>query len=209
MTRLWLVRHGQTDWNLEKRYQGHTDFPLNATGLKQAELAAQMLGGRRYAALYSSDLQRARITAEIIGAQIGLEVIVDQRLREVNLGAWEGMLVGDIQARYPDEWEARQRDRLHVRPPGGESVLDVATRIWPAVDDLAARHPGDDIIVVSHGLALATVLCRVQHAPLASARDLIPENAQPLCVEWETPAAELLSQQSTHIKTLAPDASYP
>lgn len=193
MTRLWLVRHGQTDWNLQGRYQGQTDPPLNATGVQQAELAAQMLCGRKYAALYSSDLQRARATAEIIGRQLGLEVIVDQRLREVNLGAWEGMLVDDIQAQYPEEWEARQRDRLRFRVPGGgESVMDVAERMWPAVDDLACRHPGQDIILVSHGLALATILCRVQDVPLARARELIPDNAQPNCIVWKARTAESL-----------------
>lgn len=195
MTRLWLVRHGQTDWNLQGRYQGQTDPPLNATGVQQAELAAQMLCGRKYAALYSSDLQRARVTAEIIGRQLGLEVITDQRLREVNLGAWEGMLVGDIQAQYPEEWEARQRDRLRFRVPGGgESVIDVAERMWPAIDDLASRHPDQDIIVVSHGLALATILCRAQDVPLASARELIPDNAQPHCIVWEVRTAELSLQ---------------
>ena len=132
MTELWLVRHGQTDWNLQRRYQGQTDPPLNATGLQQAELAGEALVGRRYAAIYSSDLQRARVTAEIIGRRLGMEVFVDSRLREVSFGKWEGMLVADIQTRYPVEWEARQQDRLYARPPGGESVQDVAARIWPA-----------------------------------------------------------------------------
>ncbi|HQY91857.1 histidine phosphatase family protein [Caldilinea sp.] len=185
MTELWLVRHGQTDWNLQRRYQGQTDPPLNATGLQQAELAGEALVGRRYAAIYSSDLQRARVTAEIIGRRLGMEVFVDSRLREVSFGKWEGMLVADIQTRYPVEWEARQQDRLYARPPGGESVQDVAARIWPAVDELAARHPHDVLILVSHGLALATILCRAQGLPLASARDLIPDNAQPHCIVWD------------------------
>ena len=206
MSELWLVRHGQTDWNLERRYQGHSDTPLNATGLEQAALAAASLTavsltavsltavsltGRRYAAIYSSDLRRVRTTAEIIGQVLGMEVILDPRLREVNFGVWEGMLAADIEARYPVEWEARRLDLQHVRPPGGESVQDVADRIWPAIDELSARHSGAPLILVSHGLALATVLCRVQDAPLASARSLIPDNAQARCVEWERLAAPL------------------
>lgn len=185
MTELWLVRHGQTDWNLERRYQGHSDTPLNATGILQAERAAAALAGRRYTAIYSSDLQRARVTAEIIGRRLGMEVNIDPRLREVNLGVWEGMVVTDIQAQYPMAWEDRQNNRLHGRPPGGESVYDVATRIWPAVDDLAACHPNGALILVSHGLALATILCRTQGLPLENARDLIPDNAQPHCVIWD------------------------
>ena len=191
MTELWLVRHGQTDWNLERRYQGQSDTPLNATGLEQARLAAEALAGRSYTVIYSSDLARARVTAEMIGRRLNMAVQLDPRLREVNLGVWEGMVVTDIQAQYPAEWEARQTDRLHGRPPGGESVYEVATRIWAAVDDLVARHPDGALILVSHGLALATILCRVQGLPLESARDLIPDNAQPHCVIWNAPVPSI------------------
>jgi broad specificity phosphatase PhoE len=185
MTELWLVRHGQTDWNLQGRYQGQADPPLNQTGLAQAERAAELLAGRPYAALYSSDLQRAHVTAAAIGRRLGMTVRIDPRLREINQGDWEGLLVTEIQARYPVEWEVRQRDRLIFRAPGGgESVQDVADRIWPAVDELALRHPTQSLILVSHGLALATILCRVQGLPLSQARDLIPDNAQPQRVDW-------------------------
>jgi broad specificity phosphatase PhoE len=185
MTELWLVRHGQTDWNLQGRYQGQADPPLNETGLAQADRAAEVLAGGRYAAVYSSDLERARVTAEAIGRRLGMAVRIDPRLREINQGAWEGLLVTEIQERYPVEWEVRQRDRLNFRAPGGgESVQDVAARIWAAVDDLAARHPHESLILVSHGLALATILCRVQGLPLAHARELIPDNAQAHRVDW-------------------------
>lgn len=190
MTEFWLVRHGQTDWNLQGRYQGQADPPLNETGLQQAQAAAERLAGRRYAALYSSDLERARVTAEIIGRRLGLEVTIDPRLREVNQGAWEGLLVTEIQERYPVEWEARQRDHLRFRAPGGgESVQDVAMRIWAAMDDIARLHRDDAVIVVSHGLALATMLCRVQNIPLAQAREWIPDNAEVLRIEWNLPVA--------------------
>lgn len=195
MNELWLVRHGQTDWNLERRYQGHSDTPLNAAGLEQAARAAEMLTGRRYAGIYTSDLQRARITAEIIGRRLGIAIQIDPRLREVNLGAWEGMLVTDIQARYPAEWEARQQDRLHARPPGGESTLDVAARVLPAVDDLVAHHPDGPLILVSHGLALATVLCWAQGLPLENARDMIPDNAQAHRIAWAPLAALELQRE--------------
>lgn len=195
MSELWLVRHGQTDWNLERRYQGHSDTPLNATGLEQAALAAESLAaaltGRRYAAICSSDLRRARTTAEVIGRRLGMEVILDPRLREAHFGIWEGMLGADIQSRYPAEWEARRLDLQHARPPGGENVQDVADRIWPAVDEWVARYAGAPLIVVSHGLALGTIFCRVQGLPLSSARDLIPDNAQAHCIRWEPLAAPL------------------
>lgn len=185
MTELWLVRHGQTDWNLERRYQGHSDTPLNATGMEQGELAAASLVGRRYAAIYSSDLRRARTTAEIIGRRLDMTVHLDARLREAHFGAWEGMVATEIQTAYPAAWEARRLDLQHARPPGGESVQDLADRVWAAIDELTARHPDGPLILVAHGLALATVLCRVQGHPLTSARELIPDNAQALRVEWE------------------------
>lgn len=185
MTELWLVRHGQTDWNLQGRYQGQADPPLNETGLAQAARAAEVLAGGRYAAIYSSDLVRARVTAEAIGRRLGMAVRIDPRLREINQGAWEGLLVTEIQERYPVEWEVRQRDRLNFRAPGGgESVQDVAARIWAAVDDLAARHPQESLILVAHGLALATILCRARGLPLVQARELIPDNAQAHRVDW-------------------------
>jgi len=185
MTELWLVRHGQTDWNVQGRYQGQADPPLNATGLAQAERAAEALAGRAYGAIYTSDLQRARVTAEIIGRHLGMEVLVDARLREVNQGAWEGMLSTEIQTHYAGEWAARQRDRLHFRPPGGgESAHDVASRLWAAVDDLVARAPAEPLILVSHGLSLATLICRAANLPLTQAFDLIPDNAQPHCIDW-------------------------
>lgn len=197
MTELWLVRHGQTDWNLQGRYQGQADPPLNETGLAQADYAAEVLAGGRYAAIYSSDLDRARLTAEAIGRRLGMVVRIDSRLREINQGEWEGLLVTEIQARYPAEWEVRQRDRLNFRAPGGgESVQDVAMRIWAVVDDLVARHPHESLILVSHGLALATVLCRVQGLPLSQARELIPDNAQARRIEWNlAPAPQVRNRK--------------
>lgn len=188
MTELWLVRHGQTDWNVQGRYQGQADPPLNATGLEQATRAAEALAGRAYTAIYTSDLERARVTAEIIGRRLGMDVFVDVRLREVNQGAWEGMLSTEIQARYAGEWAARQRDPLHFRPPGGgESVTDVAARLWAFIDELVTHAPDGPLILVSHGLALATLVCRARGLPLAQAFDLIPENAQAHRIEWIPP----------------------
>jgi alpha-ribazole phosphatase len=184
MTELWIVRHGQTDWNVEGRYQGQADQPLNAVGLAQAQTAAAQLCDKRFAAVYSSDLQRARVTAEIIAAELGLPVQVDRRLREVNQGEWEGMLTTDIQQRYAAEWAARQQDRLHTAPPGGESLAQVAARVLEGVQDIAQRHPEQRILIVSHGLTLGVVLCAAAGAPLTEAFQRIPENAQPLRLQW-------------------------
>ncbi|MBI3763708.1 MAG: histidine phosphatase family protein, partial [Chloroflexi bacterium] len=110
MTRLWLIRHGETDWNVEGRWQGQTDPPLNESGRAQAEALAAQLAGIRIEAIYSSDLQRAHTTARIIARGLGLPVRLDARWREIDQGEWEGLLVTEVAARYPDELAARRSD---------------------------------------------------------------------------------------------------
>ncbi len=183
-TRLWLVRHGQTDWNLKGRFQGQADPPLNATGLRQAHDLAARLDGTAYAALYSSDLLRARQTAAALADRIGLRVRLDARLREVSHGVWDGLLVTEVQARYGGSWAERQRNPDVARPPGGETVVEVATRVAAALDDIARLHPGAEVLVVSHGLALATALCRAWGRPLRAAHDLVPPNAETQVLPW-------------------------
>ena len=183
-TRLWLVRHGQTDWNLVGRFQGQADPPLNATGLRQARDLAARLDGAAYAALYSSDLLRARQTAAALAEHTGLAVRLDERLREVHHGEWDGLLVTEVQSRHADGWAERQRDPDVARPPGGETVVEVAERVAAALDDIARRHPGAEVLVVSHGLALATALCRAWGRPLRVAHDLVPPNAEPQVLPW-------------------------
>jgi len=184
MTRFALVRHGQTDWNLAGRYQGQTDQPLNAAGLEQARQLADHLNGRRFDAIYASSLQRARATAEVIARRLGLALNIDPRLKEVNLGEWEGLTVPEIKARYADTWEARQTDPEHIPPPGGETVVEVGERMVQAADEIAQRWPDGHVLVVAHGMALATLLAKAKHLPFAEALRLIPDNAQLTEIEW-------------------------
>jgi broad specificity phosphatase PhoE len=184
---LWLVRHGQTDWNLQGRYQGHADPPLNAVGLAEAARAAQELSRPEVVkldAIFCSDLLRAVQTAEQIAAATGLTCFVDPRLREVNLGVWEGMLSTDIKQNFPAEIEARRRDPVGYRPPGGETLGEVAGRIFQAVDEITAQYPGGQVAVVSHGLALAVLIARAQGVEPGRAYELIPPNAVPQKVIW-------------------------
>jgi len=184
MTQLYLVRHGQTEWNIEGRYQGQADLPLNAAGRAQAMSLSQQLAGIQFAAVYSSDLRRARETAEILAAPSGMAVQLDPRLREIKLGEWEGQLVTEIVTRYPAAWAERLRDPLHARAPGGESVAEVAARVAEAATAIAQAHPTGRVLVVSHGLALATLLCQARRQPLAEAYEVIPPNSDPHVVVW-------------------------
>jgi broad specificity phosphatase PhoE len=185
MTRLCFVRHGQTDWNLEGRWQGHADVHLNSTGLTQAAQARDALAGQHFDAIYSSDLQRASVTASVIAQKQFLPVVMDPRLRELNMGEWEGKLVSDIPNLYPDAWSERLENPLGARPPGGESVLDLSQRIIPAVTAICAKHqPDDRLMIVSHGLSLAVLICYVNGWPLGEAFKNIPPNATPLFKDW-------------------------
>jgi alpha-ribazole phosphatase len=184
MTELWLVRHGQTDWNQEGRYQGQADIPLNAAGIAQARELAQLLQGRSYQAIYASDLQRAQQTAQILADQVGLMVRLDARLREIDQGDWQGLLVSELAQRYNTEMSARLNNPLSARAPGGESVGEVARRVWAAADDIAAAHPSGSVLVVSHGLALATLIAKGRSIPLEQVYSLIPDNAKLSMVAW-------------------------
>jgi broad specificity phosphatase PhoE len=184
MTRLCIVRHGQTDWNIEGRYHGQSDVPLNEKGHAQASALARQLQECSFDAVYSSDLQRARETAEIIAAVIHLPVMLEPRLREINQGEWEGQLVEVIKSRYEALWMQRTQDPAGVRPPGGETVGEVAQRVYCALDDISRIYPHGTVLICSHGLSLATVICKVQNIPIGEAYTMIPENAQPLWVDW-------------------------
>jgi len=187
MTILWLVRHGQTDWNLTGRWQGQaSDAPgLNETGRAQALSAREPLKDVRISAIYSSDLLRSIQTAELVAEPSGLSVNPEPGLREIDLGVWEGMLSEDIQKQYPVELETRAKDPFHVRAPQGESPSEVAERVLAAVSDIVKRHPNESVLIVAHGVSLAIILCHALGIPLEQVYEYIPENAKPYCVEWK------------------------
>jgi broad specificity phosphatase PhoE len=184
MTRIWMVRHGQTDWNLEGRFQGQADPPLNASGLEQARQLADLLVDAGIQAIYCSDLQRALLTARIIGEKLGMLPQVNRCLREIRLGEWEGMQSEKIKSQYPDLWHRRQLDPLHVPAPGGENLLELSERVWASAGQIAQQHPDGTVLLVSHGVTLACLICRARGLPLEQALHVIPDNAHPILVDW-------------------------
>ena len=145
MTTLLLARHGETDWNRELRIQGSSDIELNELGRRQAHSLAQELTDVDLDAIYASDLSRARATAAAVAAAHGLEVKLDRRLRERSFGSWEGLTREDLEKLPPDSHH------------DGESDDVVRERMLAAVRDIAAAHPGEQVLVVSHGGALNTL----------------------------------------------------
>ena len=167
MTTLILVRHGETDWNVQHRWQGHSDTPLNDAGRSQAgRLAAEL---DRVDAVYSSDLSRARETAEILAERIGLEVRLDSRLRERSFGAWEGLTTEEIETSFPEE-QRRWRAGLGRGAPDAEPFESFAARVGDFVDDVGRRHVDEEVLVVAHGGTI-----RVVHA-LATGLDYVRDH---------------------------------
>ncbi len=157
-TRLVLVRHGQSVWNASRRWQGHADAPLSELGRDQAKETARRLAGETFEALYASDLRRATETARIVGAPHGRVPVVDRRLRELDIGEWEGLSREQIAARWPEELERFDADEPGARAPGGETRSELQARVFAALDDLTGRHGGGPLLVVAHGGVLAAIL---------------------------------------------------
>ena len=186
MTEIWLVRHGQTDWNLTGKWQGQSpNAPgLNDTGREQALIAREQLLGKKFSAIYSSDLLRSLQTAELIAEHLGLAVNSDPRLREMNLGAWEGLFRDEIEKQYPQDLAACAQNPFYAHTTKGESPHDVAERVLTAINELASKHRDESILVVAHGISLAVIICHTQGFPMEEVYNHLPKNAQPYCVYW-------------------------
>ncbi|MEN6413635.1 MAG: alpha-ribazole phosphatase [Veillonellales bacterium] len=166
MTRVILVRHGQTVWNLEMKYQGHADIALSEKGLQQAELVAKRLANEKISAIYASDLNRAYKTAEIIAAKHQLSVTAIPELREISFGEWEGLNYTGITNGWPKIMDDLFTHAETVRIPGGETFPEVKERATKALQKLVGQHPDETIAVVSHGGTIRTILCAALNIPL-------------------------------------------
>ncbi|MFI5061026.1 MAG: histidine phosphatase family protein [Actinomycetales bacterium] len=168
MTRISLVRHGQTDWNLAKRIQGSSDIPLNRTGREQAEATGVALAGGTFDAIYASPLSRATETASIIAEHTGLpEPLALAAVAERSYGEAEGLTGAEILARWPEGTPV----------PGRESRDAVVERALPALLELGARHPDESIIVVSHGGVISSLVRHVTDHALPGPGEVIPNGS--------------------------------
>jgi probable phosphoglycerate mutase len=162
VTVILLARHGETDWNSERRWQGHADRPLNDAGREQARDLAETLADRAIDVVYSSDLMRAHETALIVAEQLGLPVEVDAGLREVDVGDWSGRVHTEIEEIDPAGYRRWQEGGKGWN--GGESYQEMGERVVAAVLRLAARHPGQTVLIVTHGGSIRA--CRATAAGL-------------------------------------------
>lgn len=205
---LILARHGETDWNRDHRWQGHTGPPLNQNGRRQArELAAQI---SNVDAVYSSDTERAYETAAILAESHGLDVQVDDRLREVNFGLWEGLTRAQINERFADGF-SRWLSGESSTPDGGESDEVMAKRVLAALEDIAKRHPDARVVVVTSGGPIRAVEARLRGIEQATARQLVETVPNCSLVEvairegaWPTNAADSHSADARSPSAVSP-----
>lgn len=159
MTRVIFVRHGQTVWNVELKYQGHADIALTDLGLSQAQKVAARLAGEKIAAVYASDLSRAYQTAERIAEHHQLNVVAVPEFREINFGEWEGLNYTKIHDKWPEIMGLMFTKPDEIKIPGGETFRELKERAQTGLARLIASHDQETIVVVSHGGTIRTILC--------------------------------------------------
>lgn len=201
MTKVILVRHGQTLWNHEMKYQGHTDIALTEEGIRQAELVAVRLADEPITAVYASDLSRAFVTAEHIAAKHGLIVASVPALREICFGDWEGLTYDGIDERWPGLLEKLYSFADEVEIPGGESFPIVKERAYAAVCELVNKHPGETIAIVSHGGTIRSIICAVLNLHLNQVWSLKQDNTAVNILEYYEDRVMLeLFNDSCHLR---------
>jgi len=209
MTELILVRHGETDWNRELRFQGHVDVGLNAIGREQARRLAARLAAEPARHLYASDLLRAQQTAGPVAAGLGVPSVTVPALREQSFGAVDGMRVEDIKSRHPQAWTRWLRFEEDYCMPGGETAREFHARVIDAVHRIAGDHPGDTLVVVTHGGVLDMVWRTARALPLSGPRRSEIPNAGVSRVRVEAGRIEVLAWADTaHLADLPPQPVY-
>ncbi len=166
MMKLLLIRHGQTDWNLLGKYQGQTDIALSGEGIRQADLLAQNFPVDTLDIIYTSDLQRAFMTAERLAEKFSAPLYADKALRELNFGAWEGLTYQEIAERWPQEVKNLFGAPEKLQIPEGETFLMLQRRAMDKIHEIRAENEGKNVAVVAHGAISKAILTALLHIPL-------------------------------------------
>jgi probable phosphoglycerate mutase len=177
MTQIFLIRHGETVWNTEKIIQGHLDSPLTEMGITQIKALANHLKSQSFAALYSSDLGRAYQTAQGISEKIKLPIRVDQRLRERNLGIFQGILKKELKEKYPEESRCYDANDANYVIPNGESLKQLNKRCVECFEEIVQKQVGKRILVVTHNGVLVTLFKHTMQLPLEMRPRFVSSNS--------------------------------
>jgi broad specificity phosphatase PhoE len=199
-TRLLLIRHGETPLNREMRYIGLRDDGLTETGKRQARQLADTLATFPIAAVYSSPLQRAYLTAQAIAERHGLEVLHNDALIESNFGQWEGLTAREVKARGAKDAEILRawQDDPTLAPPQGESLDAMSKRVQSAVTAIAQEHPGQTIVLVTHTGPLKAILCAALGVSMVTAFRIFLDPATISVVDWQAsrPVVRLINSHA-------------
>ncbi len=195
--RLILVRHGQTDWNKEYRVQGQSDTPLNEAGRAQAEAIAQALKSEPVEAIYSSPLGRAYQTAQAIGHFHQVDIIIEERLKELDVGEMDGLYSPSLKDVDPDFINTWTNNAAVARWPGGETLPSLQQRVWGAVSDIATGDCIGSVILISHFFSLVTLLCCVFDLSLSEFRKFNLDVASISEIEFSGGKTRLVSFNDT------------
>ncbi|HYF82889.1 MAG TPA: histidine phosphatase family protein [Clostridia bacterium] len=161
MTRLYLVRHGETEWNKASKVQGRTDIELSCEGIKQAQLLAERLARENIDYIYSSSLKRALKTAEIIADYKSCGIVKSEEYHEICLGPWEGMTINEIREKYSEHFRVYKEDPANFKLPGAETFMNLTERTYNAIIEIVRKHKGSNILLVSHGTAIKAAIIRI------------------------------------------------
>lgn len=210
-TRILLIRHGETEYNRTARIQGQLDVGLSEKGRRQARLLGRRLRQEKIAAIYASDLKRARETAQIICEETGLSIAgFREDLREIKFGRWQGHTMAEVEELYPEDVAFWRLDITNHAPPGGESYAAMRERGWRAVTELAAAHEGETVAVATHGGIVKAVLCTVLGIDLAERRRIVVDNASLSIIELSAEGWRVQTMNDTcHLGDLTSAVSKP
>lgn len=161
MTRIYLVRHGVTEWNKVSKVQGSTDTDLSADGIRQASLLAKRLVDEDIHFVYSSSMKRAVMTAQIATGHKKCGIIESEKYHEINLGPWEGMTINEIQEKYGEHFRVYKEDPANFKLPGAETFIELTKRTYGAIMEIVSKHSGTNILVVSHGIAIKAAIIKI------------------------------------------------
>ena len=173
MTRLILIRHGQSEANLTRRFAGNYNAPLTELGVRQAKKSAEYVAAHYdVSKVYASDLLRAFATGQAVADLLGVEIIPDERLREIRAGEWEGMEISRIAEEYQDDYKLWMSDIGHAMPTGGEKVSDLALRVLGVIREIAEQNDGKTVVLASHATPIRATECMVKHGTLDPMKDI-------------------------------------
>ncbi len=203
--KVYIARHGQTAWNLEKRFQGSNDIPLNATGRAQAGALAEVMKEHTVKRIYTSPKSRALETAEIVNEALKAELEIVEDLREITHGVYDGLTMDEVYNNHSDSIAKWRADRINVAPPGGESIRECAARVIPVYNRIITESRSEPIMIVSHMAVIKSILIHILEAPMETFWRFDQGSAALNVIRYRDekgPLVELLNY-TEHIKNLS------